>query len=88
MGEREECSHHIDWKINHAAFGDTNINYLEIQGKCSNCHKIVKFRGAPLGLSPNNPTMEVGGSEVRLPFIFEDENYDGKDIGFDIRLQS
>lgn len=82
-GASTSCPHsdlHIE--INNAGFGDSNIHYLEIKARCKICDKPLAFRGAPLGLSPMQPTMAFDGSEIRIPFLVEGEEYDGKALGF------
>lgn len=78
-----QCPHtDVHYALNLAAFGDTNIRYLEVTGGCKICGAPMVFRGLPLGLSPMRPTMAAFGSEVRLPLTFGEEEYDGKAIGF------
>jgi len=83
MSATVQCPHsdlHI--AVNHVAFGDTNVHYLEIRARCKVCDRPVVFRGVPLGLSPHHPTGELGGYEVRLPFLVEGEEPTGKLLGF------
>lgn len=79
-GQCPHPSHHYD--INMASFGDTNIRYLEIKGRCTVCEAPVRFRGLPYGMSPMHPTMRIGGSDVTLPIMHGDEEYDGDATGF------
>lgn len=78
-----QCPHsNVHWSIHHQGFHDSNIHYLEIKGVCAICDKKLIFRGCPLGMTPQHPTMALDGSEIRLPFMAEGEEYDGKSIGF------
>ena len=80
-----QCPHSdMHYHLNTASFGDTNLRYLEITGKCTICGKAAVFRG-PLGMGPDGPGVAADGSEARLPFLFEGEDLTGKPIGFRIR---
>ena len=82
-GASSRCPHSdVHFHINNAGFGNTNIHYLEITGHCNICDKPLVFRGAPLGMTPMHPTMALDGSEIRLPFLVEGEEYDGNAMGF------
>ncbi|MCW5758269.1 MAG: hypothetical protein KIS90_00680 [Phenylobacterium sp.] len=60
----------------------TDVHLDLIVGRCKICDAPMRFRGAPLGMTPAHPTMALDGSEIRLPFLFGDEDYDGKASGF------
>ena len=75
----------VAFHINMASFGDTNIRFLEVSGSCNICGAEMRFRG-PAGLSPNQPTVSIGGEEASLPFMFGDETYDGKATGFSVAV--
>lgn len=83
MSASTQCPHsdpHFNLEL--AAFGDTNIRYLEITGHCNVCGAALRFLGLPLGLTPSRPTGALDGSEARLPVMFGEEEYDGKAVGF------
>lgn len=83
MSASAQCPHSdVHCHFNLATFEDTNIRYLEVTGRCNVCQAPMRFRGAPLGVTPAHPTMALDGSEVRLPMMFGDEEYDGKAAGF------
>jgi hypothetical protein len=87
MSTEAQCPHSdVHWNLHHAGFSDTNIHYLEVSGQCQICSKKLCFRGMPFGMSPNQPTMALDGSEVRLPFLAEGEDYDGKGMSFTGRM--
>jgi hypothetical protein len=78
-----QCPHSdLDINVHHQAFVDSSIHYLEIKARCRTCDKPMLFRGAPFGFSPQQPTMAVDGSEIRLPFLAEDEELTGNTITF------
>jgi len=78
-----QCPHaEMHFNLNHVHLADSNIHYLEITGRCNTCQKAIAFRGAPLGLTPDHPTMALDGSEIRLPFLCGDEDPGGSQIGF------
>jgi hypothetical protein len=77
------CAAHVHWHLNLQHFGNTNIKYLEVKGRCALCGRGVSFRG-PAGLNPVHPTVSVDGSEAIFPFLFDDETYDGKAIGYSV----
>lgn len=82
-GASDQCPHSdLHYTLNLALFGNTNIRYLEITGVCKICDAPMRFRGMPFGLSPMHPTMAIDGSDVSLPVMFGDEEYDGKAMGF------
>lgn len=81
--DSSQCPHtDHHYEINMACFGNTNIRYLEIKGRCTICDAPIRFRGLPMGLSPMHPTMALDGSDVALPIMHGDEEYDGKAMGF------
>ncbi|MBX3482523.1 hypothetical protein [Phenylobacterium sp.] len=89
MSGSAQCPHtDVHFDLNVARFGDTNVGYLEIVGRCKICDAPMRFRGAPLGVTPAHPTMALDGSEIRLPFLFGDEEYDGKCVGFVVGVAS
>lgn len=59
-----------------------NIHYLEVKARCKICDRQMVFRGLPLGLSPQHPTGDLGGYEVRLPFLADGDEPKGNLIGF------
>lgn len=74
-----QCPHSdVNFALNVASFGDTNIRYLEISGRCTICDAPMVFQGFPLGISPTTPTGSCDGQEVTLPVMFGEEVYDGK----------
>ncbi len=83
MSGSTQCPHSdLHFEINNQGFHDTNLHYLEIRAKCNTCGKPMCFRGLPLGLSPHRPTGELGGYEVRLPFVGEGEELQNEPPGF------
>jgi hypothetical protein len=83
MNASSQCPHsdlHIH--VHHVHLADCNVHYLEVKATCNICKKPMLFRGLPLGLSPNQPTAELGGQEARLPVIGEGEEPAGDLIGF------
>lgn len=85
MSGSTQCPHpEVRWTLNEQRFGDTNLRYIEIKGYCTTCNGVVEFRGAPIGHSPHHPAMEVGGAEMRLPFLFAGEPLVGRPIGYTI----
>lgn len=83
MSGSTQCPHSdVHPHLNEARFGNTNIRYLEVSGRCKICDQPIRFRGAPLGMTPTHPTMALDGSEIVLPFLFGDEEFDGKAISF------
>jgi len=83
MSASSQCHHpDLHFDLHHQGFHDTNIHYLEIKARCTVCGVPMKFRGCPLGVTPAHPTMALDGSEIRVPFTGENEEYDGKSIGF------
>jgi hypothetical protein len=83
-----QCPHpELDFDLNVASFGDTNIRYLEVLGRCKTCEQRITFRG-PVGMSPLHPAMALDGSELRAPFMIGTEAYDGKASGFSIEVST
>ena len=81
--DTQACEHQqLHLSVNFVGFEDTNVRYLEIKVKCKTCDRRMRFRGLPLGLSPHRPTGELGGFEVRLPFLAEGEELEGQVVGF------
>lgn len=86
MSNSQKCLHQeVNWTLQEHRFGDTNLRYLEVTGRCTACEAVVAFRGASLGLSPDRPTCEPGGAEIRLPFLFGDEPLAGRPPSFSIK---
>lgn len=88
MSASSRCPHppeSVQFHLNHCSFGDTNLRYVEITARCLVCEAPVRFRGAPLGSSPDHPAMAPDGSEMRLPYLLGDEELTGKPIGFGIK---
>lgn len=77
------CGEQMHWHLNLQHFGDTNIKYLEVTGKCRVCGKKAVFRG-PAGLNPAGPTVAIDGSEAIFPLLLEGETYDGKAMGYSV----
>jgi len=86
MVEPHICAEQAHWHLNLQHFGDTNIKYLEVTGACQACGRKVFFRG-PAGLNPGGPTVAMDGSEAIFPFLFEDETYDGKAVGYAVSVR-
>lgn len=83
MSGSAQCPHtDLHFDLNNVHFADASIHYLEIKARCKICDKPMVFRGLPLGLSPHHPTGELGGYEVRLPFVGEGEEPTGNLMGF------
>lgn len=83
MTASTQCPHSdLHFDLNHVHLADSNVHYLEVKARCNICEKQMVFRGLPLGLSPAQPTGSLGGDEVRLPFIGQDEEPTGSQIGF------
>lgn len=83
MSASNQCHHpDLHFDLNHVNLADSSVHYLEIKARCKVCERPMVFRGLPLGLSPNQPTGELGGYEARLPMIGEDEEPSGNLIGF------
>lgn len=77
------CTHEAGhFHINVQNFGDTNLRYLEITGRCKRCDAPIIFRCDHTGVSPDRPMASIGRDEVTLPFLFDGETYDGRAIGF------
>ncbi|MER9768994.1 hypothetical protein NKJ09_23350 [Mesorhizobium sp. M0189] len=79
------CAENVEWHLNLQHFGDTNIKYLEVKGACNVCNRAVSFRG-PAGLNQSHPTVAIDGSEAVFPFLFSDEEFDGKAVGFSVSI--
>lgn len=85
MNGTAQCPHpDYEFHFNITKFTDTNIQYFEIQGRCKVCHGKMKFRGMPIGVMPEYPTVNPTAQHAHLPFMIEDEEYDGKSIGFGV----
>lgn len=83
MSASTQCPHtDLDIQINLINFEDSNVHYMEVKASCKICGKPMVFQGLPLGVSPHQPTGELGGYEARLPFLGEGEEPTGKLIGF------
>lgn len=86
-GGSAQCPHSdLHFNLNNAAFGNTNLHYLEISAKCTICNIEMVFRG-PTGMSPEFPACSLDGKEIRLPFLGDGETLIGKPIGFSVRVQ-
>jgi hypothetical protein len=78
MSASTQCPHSdVHFELNLASFGDTNIRYLEVKGRCKVCDEIARFRG-PMGVSPDQATVSLFGDEASLPLMFGAEEYDGQ----------
>lgn len=77
------CIENVHWHLNLQHFGNTNIKYLEVTGRCRVCGNSIRFRG-PAGLNPAGPTVAIDGSEAIFPFLFENEQYDGNAVGYSV----
>lgn len=85
MSATVTCPHlRFSATVNVARIEDTGLKYAEMRIVCADCGKPARFRGLPWGLSPDHPTAGVGDEEVRLPFLCEGDQYNGKGIGFSI----
>ena len=81
MTGTKQCHHpelHID--LNHVCLVDSNTHYLEIKARCKVCGVRMQFQGAPLGLSPSQPTMALDGLEITIPMRGEGEEPAGMQI--------
>jgi hypothetical protein len=86
MSASSQCPHvDVRFHLNLAAFGDTNLRYLEISGHCQTCDQPVRFRG-PHGLSPQHATVSIDGADASVPLTFGDEAYDGKARGYTMKV--
>lgn len=78
MSGSTQCPHSdLHFHLHNQGFHDTNVHYLEVKATCKICNKPMIFRGCPLGLTPAHPTMSLDGTEIRLPFLGEDEEPGG-----------
>ena len=85
MTGSSQCPHSdVHYHLNLAAFGDTNLRYVEISGHCKLCSAQMLFRGR-MGMGPSEPGISPDGSEVRLPMLFAGEDLAGRPVGFTIR---
>ena len=75
----------LHFHLNVQSFGDTNIKYLEVTGHCKVCDRKMRFRG-PAGVNPNSPTVAIDGSQAIFPFLMTGEDYDGKAIGYSVKV--
>jgi hypothetical protein len=83
-----QCPHtSFDANVKVARFDDTNLKYAEIMIRCVDCGQLARFRGMPMGLSPQRPTCTPSLDEATLPFVIGDEAYDDKSIGFTINMR-
>ena len=84
-GGSSQCPHSdLHFNLNNAAFGNTNLHYLEITAKCTICNTDMVFRG-PTGMSADLPACSLDGKEIRLPFLAENEDLTGNPIGYSVR---
>lgn len=89
MTASTQCPHsELHFSLNNAAFGNTNLHYLEIKAVCKICDKPMVFRGVPVGMSPDGPAASLDGTELRLPFMSEGDELTGKPIGFSVRVHA
>lgn len=79
-----DCVGNVDLQFTVQRFEDTNLHYLEVRGACKMCARKLVFRG-PMGLNPSHPTVNAG--EAVFPFLLDGEEYDGKGVGFTVKLQ-
>lgn len=80
-----QCPHSdVHYNLNLVTLTDTGLRYLEVTGHCKICEAPMRFRG-PMGMSPNQPMVGVGGEELRAPLMFGDEEPSGPSAGFGIR---
>lgn len=87
MSGSSKCPHfNFQAQVNVARMEDTGLKYAEVTIRCVDCGKPAQFRGLPWGLSPNHPTAGVGNEEVNLPFLCEGDEYNGKGIGFSVKV--
>jgi hypothetical protein len=76
------CNHpDVHYHINRNRFENTNLEYLEISGKCKSCDAPIHFRCGLTGMSPNTPGVDLAGTSLSIPTTIGDEPYDGKAIG-------
>lgn len=89
MSGSTQCPHSaVKYELNLAAFGDTNIRYLEIRAHCTICDAQMVFQGMPAGISPTQPTASFCGFEASLPVMFGDEVYDGRATALSITARA
>lgn len=85
-GASSRCPHsQVHFHLNDASFGNTNLHYLEIRARCEICGEAVKFFG-PIGMGPTQPMVSLDGEEVRIPFLFGDEQLTGKPVGYSVKV--
>lgn len=86
MSASARCPHaDLHYHLNNARFGDTNLHYLELTAKCNTCGADMVFRG-PVGMSPHHPARSLDGKTIALPFLAEDEELEGRPIGFSVDM--
>ncbi|MBS7545668.1 hypothetical protein [Ancylobacter oerskovii] len=86
MSASSRCPHNdVDFNLNLASFGDTNLRYLEMTGRCKLCGAGIRFRG-PVGMGPDCAGIALDGSEVRIPLLFGDEELEGRPIGYSVSV--
>lgn len=73
------CKHeNIHYHVNRNHFENTNLEYVEISGKCSACGDPVQFRCDMVGMSPHRPAVDLAGTSMVLPCTIGDAVYDEK----------
>lgn len=81
-----QCPHNdVHYNLNLAAFGDTNLRYLEITGRCKICNAPLRFRG-PMGVAPDVAKISVDRETLHAPLLFGDEQLTGSPVGYGIDL--
>jgi hypothetical protein len=84
-GGSSQCPHSdLHFHLNNAGFGNTNIHYLEINATCKICDRKMVFRGVPVGIGPDRPMGSLDGTEIRIPFLAEDEELTGTPVGYTV----
>lgn len=87
MSGSSKCPHfNFQANVDVARIEDTGLKYAHITIRCADCGRPAEFRGLPCGISPDQPASSVGAEEARLPFLCGGDDYNGKGIGFSIRM--
>lgn len=77
MSASAQCPH-PGWEFNieaNAFEGDT-LKQITVEGRCNTCHGRLLFRGAPLGIRWDQPTIAADGSAINLVCWVEGEPVD------------
>lgn len=64
-----ECDHkEFTARVDVSRIEDSPVWYADLKLNCSVCGKEMQFIGFPFGMSPGEPTINLTGTEARLPF--------------------